>query len=134
MNNTKYIIVIVSLLLAVSCGKSETIADIQERAGKTAEAYYTLLLEGKYDDFVSGTYGGDSLPASYREQLVANAAMYVQQQKDAHQGIKSIKAIRCVADTAHHTAQAYLEISYADSIKETITVPLVSHNDIWYMK
>lgn len=134
MNKTKYIPVIVSLLLAISCGKSETIAYIQERAGKTAEAYYALLLEGKYDDFVSGTYGGDSLPESYRKQLVANAAMFVQQQKDQHKGISGVKALRCVADTANHTAEAFLEISYADSTKETITVPLVSHNDIWYMK
>lgn len=118
----------------MSCSKSETIEDIQQRAGKTAEAYYALLIEGKCADFVSGIAGSDSLPADYREQMVANTAMFVQQQKDKHQGIKAVTLSSCKADTARHTAQAFLIIEYADKNKEVVNVPLVSHGDVWYMK
>lgn len=125
---------IVSLLLMISCGKSETIEDIQQRAGKTAESYYALLIEGKYADFVAGIAGSDSLPTSYREQMIDNTAMFVQQQKDEHQGIKAVTLSRCEADTASHSAQAFLVIEYADKNKEVVSVPLVSHEGIWYMK
>lgn len=129
-------ILIVSIfsLLAVSCSKGESIEEIQQRAGNTAVEYYKLLINGNYEDFVSGMLGGDSLPPVYREQMVANAAMFVQQQKDEHKGIKEVTLSSCKADTARHTADAFLYIHFADSAKEVVNVPLVEKDGVWFMK
>ena len=67
------------LLLVVACG-SEPKPD--EVAGKAAKLYYDYLVDGKYEMFVDGYYQPDSIPASYREQLVTNAKMFAGQQKD----------------------------------------------------
>lgn len=131
----KIIFFALACVLFAACGdKADSIEAIQERAGLTAQEYYKLLLEDKYEDFVSGMDGGDSLPAGYREQMVANTAMFVKQQKDEHKGLQAVSVERCVADTAAHTAEAILNIEYADNAKEVICVPLVERNGNWYMK
>lgn len=122
-------------MLLAACGTAtDRQAEIEKRAGATAEAYYRLLLDGKYADFVSGMDGGDSLPAAYREQMETNAAMFVSQQRDEHRGMKSITFTRCKADTVARTAEAFLTIEYADSTRETVCVPLVMRRDMWYMR
>lgn len=117
-----------------ACSSKDDIEVIQERAGNTALEYYKLLLDEKYEDFVAGIDGGDSLPADYKEQMVANTAMFMQQQKDNHRGIADISITRCTADTAAHTANALLKITYSDSVKEVVCVPLIERNNVWYMK
>lgn len=134
MNRTCLYLLFSVLFLTLSCTRSESLESIQDRVGKTAEAYYNLLLHGKYSDFVCGMAGSDSLPAAYREQMIANAAMFVQQQKDEHEGIVSISYARCAADTAHHTAQAYLTIVFKDKTQEVFCVPMIQKGDVWYMK
>lgn len=133
MKKLLYVLSFGLLLVACSVGGNE-LEVIEQRAGTTAHEYYKLLLQEKYEDFVLGMDGGDSLPAAYREQMVANTAMFVKQQRDQHKGIKEFVLSRCVADTASHTAEAMLEIVYADSTKEIVCVPLVERNGNWYMK
>lgn len=116
----------------VAC--SESLEDIEKRAGQTAVEYYRLLQKQRYADFVSGMYGADSIPQNYRQQMEDNAAMFMSEQNKAHKGIADITLSRCKADTARHTAEAYITIHYADSVKEVVCVPLVMRNDTWYMK
>lgn len=120
--------------LLAACGRKESLEDIEARAGQTAVEYYKLLQEGKYSDFIAGMEYGDSLPKDYRSQLVDNVAMFVKQQKDNHKGIVAITLSRCHADTAHNTAEAYINIHYADSAQEVVCVPLVMQGEIWRMK
>ncbi|MCM1080088.1 MAG: hypothetical protein NC344_11420 [Bacteroidales bacterium] len=128
------ILVSVLTFLCAGCRNGESIEEIQLRAGSTAVEYYRLLIDGKYEDFVNGMFGGDSLPSVYKEQMVANAAMFVQQQKDEHKGINNVTLSSCTADTARHTADAFLYIHFADSLKEVVNVPLVEKGGVWYMK
>lgn len=121
-------------LLAAGCNKGESLEEIEARAGNTAVEYYKLLLAEDYEDFVSGMLGGDSLPPVYKEQMIANAAMFMQQQKEEHKGIKAITLSSCKADTAQHTADAFLYIHFADSLKEVVNVPFVERNGVWYMR
>ena len=57
-------------------------ADPSDVAAHAAKQYYDYLLEDKYEAFVDGQYRPDSIPASYREQLIVNAKMFVGQQKE----------------------------------------------------
>lgn len=124
-----------SLVVAttMSCG-GETLAEIEARAGQTAVAYYRHLQEERFTDFVAGMDGADSLPDGYRKQMEDNAAMFLKQQNEAHNGIHDITLQKCTADTASKTAEALLNIHYTDSTTELVCVPLVCRDGTWMMK
>lgn len=103
-------------------------------AGIAAKGYYDLLLEGKYDEFVAGQNMPHRIPEGYRQQLVLNAKMFVEQQKDEHRGIKDFQILDAKADTAHHVADVYLTVTYGDSTKEQIVVPMVEVENKWKMR
>lgn len=119
-------------LLAVACREEEV--KPEDIALQAAKAYYDQLLAGDYDSFVEGTLKGDSVPPAYRSQLVMNMQMFMERQKAEHKGIVAVKALRAVADTAAHTAESFLSVTYADSVREEIVVPMVERNGIWYMR
>ena len=103
-------------------------------AGIAAKGYYDLLLEGKYDEFVAGQNMPHRIPEGYRQQLVLNAKMFVEQQKDEHRGIKDFQVLDAKADTAHHVADVYLTVTYGDNTKEQIVVPMVEVENKWKMR
>lgn len=103
-------------------------------AGIAAKGYYDMLLEGKYDEFVAGQNMPHRIPEAYRQQLVLNAKMFVEQQKDEHRGIKDFQVLDAKADTAHHVADVYLTVTYGDSTKEQIVVPMVEVENKWKMR
>lgn len=117
--------------LCWSCGRS--IAP-EEVAAQSAKAYYDLLIQGKFDQFVDGCYRADSIPSSYREQLIANAKMFMGEQHDAHRGIKEVCVVRGTADTARHTVNAFLRFVYGDNTREDVVVPMVERKGVWYMR
>ncbi|MBM6993155.1 MAG: hypothetical protein I3J02_07825 [Prevotella sp.] len=127
------------LLLAVlafcalcwACDQGPTPDEVAAQAAKT---YYDLLIQGKYDQFVDGRYQPDSIPASYREQLLANAKMFVGEQQEAHRGIREVRIANAKADTAHHVANVFLVFVYGDSTNEEILVPMVEHKGVWYTR
>ena len=133
--------VVISLIGMVACS---TKVKQEERAMTTAQKYYEQLVAGNYEGFVGGAINSqDSLPTGYKEQLVLNAKMYVERMQNEHQGIRSVKAMRAQVDTlkAHNsdeieaiTARAFVALSFADSTKEEILVPMVLKNDAWYLR
>lgn len=104
------------------------------RAGQVAKAYYDALLKGDCGQYVDGFYQPDSIPAGYREQLLANAKMFVRQQQDEHRGMKAVRVVTAKADTARHVASVFLSVAYGDSTSEEIVVPMVEHGGVWYLK
>ena len=133
--------VAISLIGMAACSSD---VNQEKRAMTTAQKYYEQLVAGNYEGFVEGTINSqDSLPAGYKEQLVLNAKMYVERMQNEHQGIRSVKAMRAQVDTlkAHNsdeieaiTARAFVALSFADSTKEEILVPMVLKNDVWYLR
>lgn len=120
------------LMAAVACKNDEP--KPEEVALQAAKVYYDQLLHGDYDAYVEGTLKGDSVPPAYRQQLLLNMQMYVEQQKREHKGISEVKALRAVHDSATHTVNAYLGLHYADSVREEIVVPMVEKNGVWYLR
>ena len=113
------------------CGEK---ADAEQVVATTAKLYYDYLLEGRYDDYVAGIDGTDSLPGSYREQLRDNAKMFVSRQRHLHKGIHAFDIVDAEIDHDHHTANAFLAIHFADSTSEQIVVPLVERGGVWRMR
>ena len=121
------------VLAFVSCRKT---ADINPNdvAAQAARTYYDYLLRGKYEAYVDGFYRPDSIPSSYREQLIVSAKQYVGQMRDDHKGLKNIEAATAKTDTAKHLGEAYLVLVFGDKTKEEIVVPLVLHNGSWMLR
>ena len=100
-----------------------------------AQQYYQSLLKGEYDAFLSGIDGADSLPADYREQLMANTCQFVDVQRQQRGGMVSVEAIRAVIDsTATTHADAFLLICFGDSTREEVVVPMVERQGKWLMR
>lgn len=123
------------LLMIVGLGacKSEG-PDAGQLAAEAAKEYYDLLLEGKYREFVAGYNQPNRLPDGYHDQLVMNAQMFVEQQQDEHKGIDKVNILNAKADTAHHVADVFLQMVYADSTKEQVVVPMVEVKGEWKMR
>lgn len=119
--------------LVIACGGGASSSMAGEVAGRAAKAYYDQLLHGDYNAFVAGRYQPDSIPAAYREQLVANAKMFLGQQ-NGHGGIKEVKFVSARADTSKHVADVFLTFAYGDGTAEEVVVPMVEHKGVWYMR
>ena len=120
-------------LLAACSGKPSG-PDAAQLAANAAKAYYEQLLKGYYGSFVDGRYQPTELPESYRQQLIANAKMFVGQEEKEHKGIKCVAVADGRADTAKHVANAFLTFTYGDGTKEQVVVPMVEVKDVWYMR
>lgn len=130
MKKIFYILLLITILF--SCGSQKK--DPSEIVGKTAKIYYDYLLNGDYNAFVDGMNQPERIPDNYREQLVANAKMFIGQQKEDHKGIKKIAVSAAKADTIHNTGDAYLLLTYGDNTTEQVVVPMVKRKGVWYMR
>lgn len=127
----KILFAAIAFPLLCACQETPSQSDIAARAAK---AYYDQLLEGKYEQFVDGHYQPDSIPAVYREQLVANAKMFIGQQQKEHRGICQVNVVRADVDTAAHAAHVFLTFLYGDSTSEEVVVPMVFQDGLWYLR
>ena len=128
----KILFFLLSVMSLFSC--KEKTPDPGYYAGIAAKGYYDMLLEGRYDEFVEGQNMPHRIPEEYRQQLVLNAKMFVEQQKNEHRGMKAFQILDAKADTAHHLADVYLSVTYGDSTKEQIVVPMVEVEKKWKMR
>lgn len=126
-------LIYIFFLVFILCSCSKEI-DQGEVAARVAKQYYDTLLEGNYEAFVDGTYKQDSIPKRYKELLIDNAKMFIEQQQDEHKGIKEVRIIRYKADTVAKTADVFLLFVYGDSTSEQTIIPMIKSKGNWMMK
>ncbi len=119
-------VLFVILFLGQSCNGWEKEAD------KAAEKYYTFLIKEKYEDFVAGIAYSDSMPQFYKEEMLEVARSFVCREKEKHGGLISVEAKNSVEKG--NIANAFIEITFADSVKENVSVPMVKCGEIWKMQ
>lgn len=132
MKKLLFFIILLGVLGFSSCKKESP--DPGYYAGIAAKGYYDLLLEGKYQDYVDGFNMPNKISEGYRSQLLVNAQMLVEQQNEEHKGMKKVSVLSAKADTAHHVADVFLAVTYGDSTKEQIVVPMVQVKNRWKMR
>lgn len=115
----------------VACSSKE---DEPHPAALAAQDYYEKLKAGDYAGYVAGMAGADSIPPSYREQLEVNAKQFLALQNEEHKGIDNINILSAKDDSIAKYTNVFLEIQFADSLKEEIVVAMVKRGDKWMMK
>lgn len=140
MRKIFFIIFTFSVFMFLACSSEEHKNDIA--AAKAAKEYYDSLLAGNNAFFVRGMYLPDTIPDSYREELEANAKMFVARMNEEHHGIRDIRIMNCVNDTIRtgkshelvHAANAFLVFCFGDSLNEEVVVPMLKHKGRWLMR
>lgn len=123
----------VFLLSLSACGEKAEKPDTA--AADAAKEIYDSLNNGGYEFFTDMTYRPERIPDSYRQQLVANTKMYLAGIRQEHKGIDSVSVSACKYDNKEKTAaEAYLLLSFSDSTKEEIVVPMTKKKNRWMMK
>ena len=133
MRNLVFVLFAAVLICVCSCGGS-TAPNPDEVAARAAKLYYDYLREGKYEAYVDGFHRPDSIPGSYRDQLVVNAKMYAAQMKEDHGGLAAVEIAGARTDTARHVGHAFLVLCFGDSVREEIVVPMVLHDGNWMLR
>ena len=122
-----------TLLAASSCSPAKP-QNPNELAVRAAKVYYDYLIAGNFEAYVDGFYRPDSIPGSYREQLIVNAKQYMAGMKARHSGVSDIVVTRAETDTLGDYTNVFMLITFADSIREEIVVPMVKRGNEWKMK
>lgn len=120
------------LAAAVSCKNDSP--SREELASKAAEEYYGHLVAGRYDDYLAGVCGADSLPASYREQLLVNARQFMAAQQAEHGGICDVRVVNAVTDSLTGRTDVFLMLCFGDSVREEVVVPMVESGGRWLLR
>ena len=133
MMKKSFLFLLVILGTVLSCKEEKPHAE--DDVMQQAQQYYQLLIKGEYDAFLSGIDGADSLPADYREQLMANTCQFVDVQQKQRGGMVSVEALRAVIDsTATTYANAFLLVCFGDSTREEVVVPMIERQGKWLMR
>lgn len=132
MKQLLYILLFAAVLLP-SCSKEKDV-DHGAIAAQAAKHYYDNLISGQHELFLKGLYLPDSLPQSYKRQMLANFKVFMEQQDKKHKGIKkvSVHSGRFLAKDS--SASAFLLLHYGDSTTEQVVVPMLKKHGLWYMR
>lgn len=122
------------LLSLMSCGNASDEELARQAAKEAAERYYDYLLDGRYDQFLNGRFGMDSIPDNYREQLLAGYEQFMAQQQEQHGGIRSFKVNNASMDSTLQLMQVFVVLNYGDDTQEEIVLPMVERNGEWKMR
>ena len=131
MNKLVYII---AALFIVSCGSSDDKDPECEAASEAAKEYYTLLVEGRCDEFVQGFERINTFPEDYHKAFGKNAEDFVDVQKERYGGITAVDVSTAERDSVNKTINVFLTLNYGDSTTTRVVVPMVKNNDKWLMK
>lgn len=116
----------------------------EQLASMAAKGYYEHLARGEYDQFLEGldkmTFM-DSLEMaeeprlSYRTQLTDNLRQFMAQLEEQHGGICDVSVSNVRIDTLVDYTSVFLVLSFNDSTKEEIVVPMIEReNGSWRMR
>ncbi len=125
-------VAVVVCLTCTSCGKDGP--TMETKALMTAKTYYDQLCQGDYDSFVDGALHGDSVPSDYRRQMVLGMKMYMERMQKEHKGLVTVDTLRARKGATMYMVDAYLQLTFADSTREEVVVPMLLKDEQWYMR
>ena len=124
----------IGLAFLSSCGKKAK-SESEENAELRRIAHKAMCyrLSGDVDGYLRMTLDYERLPPEYRSQL---HDMMLQHLADEQERLGRLTAASVVGDTllSDDAAEVYVEMTWADSIKERVHLSLVRRDKQWWLK
>ena len=124
---------LLSLLLA-ACSPGASGDGLQPPSAKEVMEYYELYRSGNYAEYVKAMQSCDDKPADFCKQMADALKQHAARIKEEKGGTVSAEFLRSELHAEHSAADAYLSVTYGDSTKEEIVLPLVFWQDKWRLK
>lgn len=131
----RFLIVAALTVLAISCS-SEKKDGIVEKAtpSEIVETAYGHLIKGEYEQYLLCVQSYDSIPERYHKSLINVLKQAAENEKKERNGIANVKAIAENTNEKATYSVVRVDITYGDSTKEEIAVPVVKFNGKWRLK
>ena len=126
-------VLLLSFLLA-ACSPGGKGEGLQPPTADEVMAYYELNRSGNYADYVKAMQSCDDKPADFCKQMADALKQHAARIKAEKGGAVGAEFLRTELHAEHSAADAYLSVTYGDSTKEEIFLPLVFWQDKWRLK
>ncbi len=125
--------ILAAILMASACADKPE-RDYHGEMQAAADHYYTLLMDGRYEDFVDGLYSPDSLPEDYRSQLVDAVAQFRINETQRRGGLVGYEVVgdSLAADSCN--GYVIIKLLFGDETSEETILPLYDDAGVWKMK
>lgn len=127
------LVLLISFLLA-ACSSGGKGSGLQPPTAKEVMEYYELYRSGNYAEYVKAMQSCDDKPADFCKQMADALKQHAARIKEEKGGTVSAEFLRTELHAEHSAADAYLSVTYGDSTKEEIVLPLVFWQEKWRLK
>ena len=133
-NKRSPLLVLLLSYLLTACSPGGKGEGLQPPTADEVMAYYELYRSGNYADYVKAMQSCDDKPADFCKQMADALKQHAARIKAEKGGAVSAEFLRTELHAEHSAADAYLSVTYGDSTKEEIILPLVFWQDKWRLK
>ena len=133
-NKRSPLLVLLLSYLLTACSPGGKGEGLQPPTADEVMAYYELYRSGNYADYVKAMQSCDDKPADFCKQMADALKQHAARIKAEKGGTVSAEFLRTEMHAEHSAADAYLSVTYGDSTKEEIILPLVFWQDKWRLK
>lgn len=133
-NKRSPLLVLLLSYLLTACSPGGKGEGLQPPTADEVMAYYELYRSGNYADYVKAMQSCDDKPADFCKQMADALKHHAARIKAEKGGAVSAEFLRTEMHAEHSAADAYLSVTYGDSTKEEIILPLVFWQDKWRLK
>ena len=133
-NKRSPLLVLLLSYLLTACSPGGKGEGLQPPTADEVMAYYELYRSGNYADYVKAMQSCDDKPADFCKQMADALKQHAARIKAEKGGAVSAEFLRTELHAEHSAADAYLSVTYGDSTKEEIVLPLVFWQDKWRLK
>ena len=133
-NKRSHLLVLLLSYLLTACSPGGKGEGLQPPTADEVMAYYELYRSGNYADYVKAMQSCDDKPADFCKQMADALKQHAARIKAEKGGAVSAEFLRTEMHAEHSAADAYLSVTYGDSTKEEIILPLVFWQDKWRLK
>ena len=133
-NKRSPLLVLLLSYLLTACSPGGKGEGLQPPTADEVMAYYELYRSGNYAEYVKAMQSCDDKPADFCKQMADALKQHATRIKAEKGGAVSAEFLRTELHAEHSAADAYLSVTYGDSTKEEIILPLVFWQDKWRLK